>query len=139
MFPVHTLKLLYYALFESHLLYCCEIWGNCAKKYLHEILIIQKKTIQFICKQDYKAHTVPLFKTLKILPVDNLVMHRLCVLCHELTHDIGPPVLKFFIRISPFIITILGLLTIFRSVKWKLIIKKTVLCTRVQLSGILYQ
>ena len=78
------------------MLYCCEIWGNCAKKYLHEMLIIQKRTIRFICKQDFRAHTVPLFKTLQILLVDNLVMHRLCVLCHELTHDIGPPVLKKF-------------------------------------------
>jgi hypothetical protein len=91
--PLATLKLLYFSLVESHIIYCCEVWGSCAGGYLNQLHVIQKRAIRSICKQHYRAHTNILFKNLKILPVFDIVNLRLCILTHELLNEVGPKAL----------------------------------------------
>ena len=62
-------KLLYNSLILSHINYCITVWGYKGNR----ILIIQKKAVRIITLNRYNSHTEPLFKTLEILKIDDLL------------------------------------------------------------------
>jgi len=68
------LKAVYYSLFHSHLVYCNIIWSS-AKNYItNPIYLKQKAAIRIVCNSKFNAHTEPLFKKAKILPLPKLTM-----------------------------------------------------------------
>ena len=55
-----TIKLIYYAIFHSHLSYVCTAWSqNLNPK--HRINLLQKKAIRIISFAQYDAHTLHQF------------------------------------------------------------------------------
>ncbi len=64
---------LYYALIHSHLTYCPIITSCATPANINKIFTIQKKAIQIIDNKPYNEHTAPIFKRLKILPLDKLI------------------------------------------------------------------
>ena len=71
--PSNILKLIYNSLILPHLSYCNHIWGNTFKSHLKKLHILQKKSVRMITKSNYYSLSAPLFKTLHILPIYNLV------------------------------------------------------------------
>ena len=67
--PLDIKKLLYNSLILSHINYCITVWGYKGS----QILRIQKKAVQIITMSSYNSHTEPLFKTLEILKIDDLL------------------------------------------------------------------
>jgi hypothetical protein len=63
-----SLKMIYYALFHSHLIYACQIWSCCSESLLKPIVTKQKIAMRIILNAKYNSHTEPLFKKLNILP-----------------------------------------------------------------------
>ena len=66
--PLHIKLIIYNCLILSHLYYGILAWG-----YEHEkITKREKKCLRILTLSDYRAHTVPLFKKLKILKVSDI-------------------------------------------------------------------
>ena len=72
------------------LIYCLEIWGNACDSHLNPIIKLQKKIIRIITFSAYKAHTVPLFDTLKILPFKKLVVQRIGLQMYKYSRNTLP-------------------------------------------------
>ena len=71
--PLPALKSLYYSLFHCHLVYAIEIWSCASQSLLKPLISKQKAAIRIISLQSYNAHTEPLFKSLSILPLMDLI------------------------------------------------------------------
>ncbi len=69
-----ALKLIYYALFHSHLIYASQLWSCCSEALLKPIVVKQKIAIRILSNARYNSHTEPLFKKLNILPFPQLCM-----------------------------------------------------------------
>ena len=59
-------------------------------KYITPITIIQKKAVRLICKRQYKDHTSPLFKKLKILKFSDLVNYKIGMLMYKAKYESLP-------------------------------------------------
>ena len=68
-----ALKTPYYSLVHCHLVYGIHIWSSTTVGNLNDLKVKQKNAIRTITLSKYNAHTLPLFKKLKILPLDNLI------------------------------------------------------------------
>ena len=72
--PIYTLKDIYYAHVNSHLVYGLHIWGPMlSQKDLKRLFVEQKKCVRSIVKARYNAHTDPIFSKLKILKTAELI------------------------------------------------------------------
>ena len=89
-FPKHHKRLIYHALFESHLTYCIAIWGHTLKKHLNSLLVLQKKAIRYIANAPYNAHTNPLFLENNILKVPDLIQYHLLKFMHKVINKTAP-------------------------------------------------
>ena len=55
--PKHLLRTIYHSIFNSHLIYACEIWGqNQTNYYFKKLLGLQEKALRII---DFKPQTSP--------------------------------------------------------------------------------
>ena len=71
-FPKYILKTLYLTLVYPYLNYCNLIWGSAYASTLIPLVILQKKCIHLICNADFLAHTNPLFKSTKLLKLNQI-------------------------------------------------------------------
>ena len=71
-FPTNILKILYMSLVLPYLSYCNIVWGSAYIKTVNPLVILQKKCIRTITKSEYLAHTKPLFKSSKLLNVNQM-------------------------------------------------------------------
>ena len=55
------LRTIYFAIFESHLNYCCLVWSQ-NHNSINRLVIIQKKAFRIINFQPRNSHSSPLFK-----------------------------------------------------------------------------
>ena len=67
-----SLKFIYYATFHAHLIYAIQIWSCTYESNIKSLFTKQKYAIRIISNARYNAHTEPLFKNLKILPLPSL-------------------------------------------------------------------
>jgi len=67
-----TQNTLYYSLIHCHLIYGNQIWSSGAPSSLTALHRKQKTAIRIVSSSTYNAHTEPLFKSLKILPLPKL-------------------------------------------------------------------
>jgi len=90
--PHKSLRDLYYALFHSHLTYCPIITSCATKTNLEKISVLQKKVIRIVSNSNYRAHTEPLFKQLKILPYPKLIEQSKLLFMHSVHYNYAPPI-----------------------------------------------
>ena len=75
--PKYLLRTIYYSLFNSHLIYACEIWGqNQNNVFFRKISELQKKSLRLINFKCYNAPTDPLFKDNKILKISDFIAYK---------------------------------------------------------------
>ena len=67
------LRTIYYALFDSHLRYGCQIWGQCQIQSLHNLQVLQNKALQILNFRGYLENSQPLYKISKIFKIKDLV------------------------------------------------------------------
>ena len=70
-----TLLTLYYCLIYPHLTYCIVIWGTASLWGLNKLIILQKRTIRVINKENYLSHTNQLFKKLNLLKLPEIYLY----------------------------------------------------------------
>ena len=84
------MKTLYYSLIHSHLSYGTLLWGSAFQYRLHQLEVIQKKSVRNICNAKYNAHTGPLFKQLRIPKLVDIYNSQLCKLMYLFTNGTLP-------------------------------------------------
>ena len=57
-----SLITLYYSFLYPYLNFCVTVWGNSNRKYLHGIIITQKRAVRNICKKERRSESAPLLK-----------------------------------------------------------------------------
>ena len=77
-----ALRSIYYATFQSHLLYVCTAWGQNIK-YNHRISILQRKAMKIIFFSDLNEHTTPLLSKAKILKFIDFIQMENCIFVNK--------------------------------------------------------
>ena len=85
-----ALKSLYYALIHPHFLYCLPVVSCTNAQNIHALTQLQKKCIRIISKSRYNAHTAPLYHSLNILPLPDLISQQNLLFLHSVEHKYAP-------------------------------------------------
>ena len=84
----------YYALFYSHLIYGCNIWGITTEENLDKIVKLQKKCVRILTFSDFDSHANPLFIDLKILKAHDVIKLQQLKLAYEYSNNLIPQDLR---------------------------------------------
>ena len=71
--PLETCLQVYYAIFYSHLIYGCNVWGLSTEGNINTIEVLQKKCVRILSFAPFKAHTNQLFIALGLLKVRDII------------------------------------------------------------------
>ena len=84
-----SLKLLYFALLHSNLLYCIGTLSAMNNTNAKKILVMQKKAIRTISNAKYNDHTAPLFLKHQILPYNLMQKQFILSFMHGVEYGYG--------------------------------------------------
>jgi len=85
-----ALTTIYYSVFHCHLIYSIQIWSCATSGLIKDIFLKQKQAIRIITGSKYNAHTEPLFKACKILPLEELSMYFKLQFMHHYSQNFLP-------------------------------------------------
>ena len=88
--PNEDLKALYYAIFSSHLIYGCQIWGQVTNNFNRKIFKLQNRALRIITFSDFRAESYPLYSTLKILKLEDQIVLQNCVFVYDTLNGTAP-------------------------------------------------
>jgi hypothetical protein len=88
--PASALRTLYFSLVHPHLLYCINIYSMATKTKLNELFLMQKKAVRIVCSEKYNAHTAPLFRSNKMLPLHDLITYHRLKFMHRFSFSKQP-------------------------------------------------
>ena len=77
-----------------YLIYCVESWGNISKCHLDPLFILQKKILRIITFSWYDVSSQILFMDVNILPLYNLIQHRISFMMYKLVNGLFPEVMN---------------------------------------------
>ena len=83
-----TFHAIYYSLFFSYLNYCNTIWAGANITTLNCLYISQKKFVRITTNSDYRAHSAPLFKQLKIINIFDIHRINLSIFLYKWENNI---------------------------------------------------
>ena len=69
----HTLRSIYFSIFSSLLTYSCQIWGQQPNVHIKRIIKLQNKALRIINFADFQAPSSQLYKSSKILKLQDLI------------------------------------------------------------------
>ena len=96
--PKPILLSLYFAIFHSHLTYGLPVWGFANQNLLDRIVLLQKKALRIITFADYRAHTKPIMKEIKILSLSDQRYYMISALMWDLDHNSLPSTLSSYFK-----------------------------------------
>ena len=85
-----TLLTLYYTLIYPYYNYCCTVWGTAAECHLNRLKLFQKRAVRIIQKQNYLAHTEPIFKDLHILKLKQIINKSILLFMFKYKNSLLP-------------------------------------------------
>ena len=87
----YCLKLLYFAFFQSHIVYNLIVWWPLLKRsHQNSIYVLQKRVIRSLHSAHFREHCMPLFKKSSILTVWDLVILENMKFMYKVHHEISP-------------------------------------------------
>ena len=63
----------YYAVFYSHLIYGCNLWGFTSEENIKKIEVLQRKCLRILTFSDFQSHSNPLFIQLGLIKVRDII------------------------------------------------------------------
>ena len=85
---------LYNSFVYPYLIYCIEISGTASQIHLQPLCLAPKKVVRIITFSHYFAHTLPLFQSLSILPVDMLFLNQIGIVMYKYCNGLLPNVMN---------------------------------------------
>ena len=96
----NLLRTIYFAIFESHIRYGCQIWGQQKNQLLTDILELQNKALRIMnFKNKYNPYK-PLYKETKVLSFADIVRLENCSMVIKQINQTLPKSLMSFIKFS---------------------------------------
>ena len=93
----NTLKTIYYALFDSHMRYACQIWGQSHSKTFDMIQTTQNKALRIINFKRSMEPSGPLYQKLKINKLkNNIILNNCQFIFDKLTSSLPDVFDQFF-------------------------------------------
>ena len=85
------LRLCFYnAFILPHLTYSSSVWALKNKHQMETLFCLQKRAIRLVMNASYISHTLPFFRTLKILPITFTIKVRKLCLVFKWLYDMAP-------------------------------------------------
>ena len=92
-----VLRTIYYALFDSHLRYACQVWGQANTTLIDTLQKLQNKALRIINFKPPTEPCQPLFKNSKILNLKDIVCLNNCLLVFDhINHNLPEVFADFF-------------------------------------------
>ena len=99
--PKSLLKTIYFSLFNSHLIYACQIWGQSKTKLFQEIEKLQDKAIRIISFLPKGASVKEAYSTLKILKIRDFISLQNALLVKDVFEEkIPSPFMTYFKKLN---------------------------------------
>ena len=92
------LRTVYFAIFDSVLRYAVQIWGQHRNQAIKEIEKLQEKAIRIMSFKGRNDPTNPLFKTLEIMKLKDILLYNNCIFAHNQIHEHLPENFKDFFQ-----------------------------------------
>ena len=81
--PSDILKTVYYSLFDTHLRYACQVWGQSNSDILVMVQRAQNKALRIINFKEERHPSAPLYTETKILNLTNIITLNNCMLVFD--------------------------------------------------------
>jgi hypothetical protein len=85
--PSHELKSIYHAIFSSHMIYGCQVWGQKVDIHTQKVFKLQNRAMRIITFSGFRDNASPLYKELKILKLDDYILLQNCLLAHDFINN----------------------------------------------------
>ena len=83
MFLINTLLNIYYAIFNSHLIYGCQIWGQKLPFYLNKLIKTQDKVLRIIHHKTRTEPVNPLYKSANVMKLQDYITILNCLFAYD--------------------------------------------------------
>ena len=84
--PREELQSIYHAIFSSHMIYGCQVWGQGDKDNLEKISKLQNRALRTINFEGPRAESNNLYAGNKILKLEDLIKLNNCLFIHDHIH-----------------------------------------------------
>ena len=98
--PKEVCLQVYYAIFYSHLIYGCNIWGLTSEENLKKIETLQNKCLRILTFSDFRCHANPLYVNLNVLKVREIIKLQQLQLLYEFLQNSLPNDLKKLFKLK---------------------------------------
>ena len=96
--PQEELHSLYYAIFSSHMVYGCQVWGQNVNSSTDKIARLQDRAMRIISFSDFNADPLPIYKSNNILRLKDFVSLQNCLFVHDFLNNNVPLCFKNYFR-----------------------------------------
>ena len=96
--PRDELVSIYYAIFSSHLIYGCQIWGQNSNIFNDKIFKLQNRAMRIISFADFHANADPFYKMHKVLKLSDFITLQNCILVHDFLNNKLPHCFKTYFK-----------------------------------------
>lgn len=96
-----TVRAIYYAIFSSHLTYCCQVWGQKKNLFIPKIFSLQRKALRIINFLPFRSDVSDIFIKSNIIPFPDQIFLTNCLLVYDHVKQILPaPLVNYFTEIN---------------------------------------
>ena len=98
----HILVMLYYSLIYPFLTYGIHVWGLTFPSFLTQLFVIKKKkkAIRIISFSEPKSHSEPLFKSLNLLKLNDVIELQILSFVYQWSHRLLPPCFSEYFKFT---------------------------------------
>ena len=87
---INTLRTIYNSFVYPYITYGVEVWGNACDIHIRPLITLQKRIIRIIKSANFRDHTAPLFKSLKLLPFNDIFTASVAKLMFKIMKNLTP-------------------------------------------------
>ena len=91
--PSEELLSIYHAIFSSHLVYGCQVWGQSINMFTKKVSKLQNRAMRILSFADFYANADPLYKMFNILKLNDIIAFKIFSIINfqsALTHTFNP-------------------------------------------------
>ena len=81
--PREELLSIYYAIFSSHLVYGCQIWGQNINIFTEKVFKLQNRAMRILSFANFDANADPLYTLYNVLKLNDLITLQNCLFVHD--------------------------------------------------------